>query len=639
MGAFDVIRLDAPDVRRKFLNRLLRDVRALETMMHRELFETEPRRIGAEQEMVLVDRTRQPARMNLEVIKAVDDPHVTTELARFNLELNLDPIEFEGRALRRLENQVHELLDKIRTHVRRRGGEVVLIGVLPTIRRSDLTLEDMTPVERYYALNDCLTTLHGGQYQVHIRGPEELIIQHDSMMMEACTTSFQVHMQVDPQQFARYYNTAQAVTGPVLAAASNAPLAFGKHLWKESRIALFQQAVNTRKGTLYQRNMSPRVTFGSQWVEASVLEIFREDISRFRALLGSDSSEDPFALLERGEMPGLDALQMFNGTVYRWNRPCYGVTDEKPHLRIENRVLPSGPTVIDEVANAALWLGLIEGLVARAVDVSGRMSFEDARTNFIKAAQLGLEARFDWFDGRSVPADELIVELLPLAREGLENVSIETDDIDRYLRVIERRVETRQTGAQWLIDSAERLRERDRRRNRLNTLVSVLAERQWAGEPVHTWKIASRDDITDNWTDFMRVEQCMSTDLYTVSEDEPLEFVASVMKWRGIRHLPVENEEQQITGLITLRDVVNALLVRGDHVDASTISVAEIMTKDPLTVEPDRSMLDAIKLMRRHEIGCLPVVRSEGQTVGILTERDVMDITGELMEKLQQERE
>jgi CBS domain-containing protein len=639
MGAFDVIKLDDPGVRRRFSTRLLRDVRALESMIDREMFEAELRRIGAEQEMVLVDRTFQPARLNLEVLEEVDDRHLTTELGRFNLELNLDPVVFEGTALRQLEDQLHTLLGRVRVEVRRQGGEVVLVGVLPTIRRSDLTLDDMTPVDRYRALNDCLTRLHGGQYQVQVRGPEELIIQHDSMMMEACTTSFQVHMQVAPDRFACVYNIAQAVTGPVLAAASNAPLAFGKHLWKESRIALFQQSVNTRKGTLYQRNMSPRVTFGSQWVEASVFEIFREDISRFRALLGTSTPEDPFAVLDRGGVPELHALQIFNGTVYRWNRPCYGITEGTPHLRIENRVLPSGPTVIDEVANAAFWLGLVEGFAVNEVDVTERMSFEQARTNFIKAAQLGLEARFEWLDGRSVVADELIVEeLLPVARRGLTRAAIDPDDIDRYLEVIRERVETRQTGAQWLIDSADKLRDGSRRRNRLNALVSILVERQWDENPGHTWELASRDEITDNWTDFMRVEQCMSTDLLTVGEDEPIELVASIMKWRGIRHLPVEDDNQQITGVVTLRDVVEVLLVRGDHSDASTVSVAEIMTRDPLTIEPATSMLEAIRLMRTHGIGCLPVVSSESRAVGILTERDVMYVTGELMkeEALQQ---
>ncbi|HHQ47647.1 MAG TPA: hypothetical protein ENK19_02020, partial [Acidobacteria bacterium] len=440
---------------RRFLKHLLRDVRAMERMLEEGLIESGVRRIGAEQELFLVDDTWRPAPLSTEVLQEVRDPHFTPELARFNLEFNLDPLPFGGDCLRIMEDQLHQLLDLARTAAARCGARPVLTGILPTLTKSDLSMDNMTPNPRYFALNEAMTRLRGGEYEFQIHGIDELAFHHDSIMVEACNTSFQVHFQVDPDQFAPMYNAAQAAAGPTLAAVANSPLLFGKRLWQETRVALFQQSIDTRRSAPHLREQAPRVSFGRQWVRSSVLEIFREDIARFRAILSTELDENPLQVLDRGGIPSLDALRLHNSTVYRWNRVCYGIGENgSAHLRIENRALPSGPTVRDEVANAALWFGLVSGLLAEYGDVSRKMLFEDVHTNFFAAAQHVINSQQIWIGGKVLPARELLLkELIPLARHGLETSGIEAADIDRYLGLMEERVEAAQPGAQWLLGS------------------------------------------------------------------------------------------------------------------------------------------------------------------------------------------
>ena len=306
------------------------------------------------------------------------------------MEANL-PLVYGGDCLHQLEQHLHGALRAARKASNRQGAEVLLVGVAPTLELSDMTLDNMTPLPRYYALNDAMMKMRGSLYEFFVKGQDELRVSHDSVMLEACNTSFQVHFQVAPEEFARLYNIAQVVTAPVLAAAVNSPLLFGKQLWAETRIALFEQAVDTRRTTQNLREVQPRVGFGSRWIDDSVLEIFREDVMRFRAILAEPEAEDALEVFNAGGVPKLRALRLHNSTVYRWNRACYGILDGKPHLRIENRVLPSGPSVLDEVANAAFWFGLMSGVLSQYGDVRQHMDFGDARSNFINASRHGLD--------------------------------------------------------------------------------------------------------------------------------------------------------------------------------------------------------------------------------------------------------
>ena len=302
MGELSVTRLGAEALRR-FAKKLLIDVRALERMISEGLIQSGHRRVGVEQEMFLVDRAWRPFPAALEILDRLDDPHFTTELARFNLEINLDSQAFEGDCLTRMEEDLLAKLAAVRQVAHGMGAEIVLTGILPTLRKSDLSLDNLTPKPRYIALNEALNQLRGGDYEFRLRASDELIVKQDSVMLEACCTSFQIHYQTDPDNFVELYNAAQAFTAPLLAAAANSPILFGRRLWFETRIPLFQQAIDTRRATASLRECSPRVSFGEQWLKESVVELFREDIARFRILLGAEVHEDSAAALKRGEIP------------------------------------------------------------------------------------------------------------------------------------------------------------------------------------------------------------------------------------------------------------------------------------------------------------------------------------------------
>ena len=261
-----------------------------------------------------------------------------------------------------MQTELQELIDLTRKAAQEFNADIVLTGILPTLRRSDLVLENMTDRPRYFELNKALVELRGGEFQIHIKGIDEILILHESMMLEACNTSFQIHYQVEPSNFANLYNLAQAISAPLLSCAVNSPLLFNKRLWNETRLALFQHSIDERNPVLQQRFRPPRATFGDNWIRGSVLEIYQENVARYRNLITADINENSLEVLSRGEIPQLKALCLHNGTVWRWNRPCYGVIEGKPHLRIENRILPSGPTILDEIANTAFFAGMLAGM-------------------------------------------------------------------------------------------------------------------------------------------------------------------------------------------------------------------------------------------------------------------------------------
>lgn len=627
---------DAEELRR-FTRHLLRDVQALEEMLDGDRIEAGPRRIGAEQEFFLVDQNWRPAPVNTEILDAVDDPRVVPELGRFNMELNADPLSFGGDCLRRLHQQIEGLLSRVREEAREHGAEILLSGILPTLRKSDLSLENMSPYERYRTLNEVLCRMRKGRFDFYIRGPDELHLQHDSCMVEAANTSFQIHFQVAPSEFARLYNISQAVTGPVLAVAVNSPLLFGKRLWHETRIALFQQSIDTRRGSPDLREIPPRVTFGTKWIEESVLEIYRDDISRFKSLFTIDPDEDPFEAIEEGRAPKLEALQLHNGTVYRWNRACYGLTsEEKAHLRIEFRALPSGPTLVDEIANAALWYGLVSGVTEEFGDVTEHMDFTEARANFVAAARTGMGAEMTWMGDETMTAGDLVRErLLPLARDGLREAGIDEDDVMRYLGVIQDRVTSRSTGAQWLLRSLADMGDANGQvtlEERMRALTGATAARQASGRPAHEWELAELSEGGGWQPSYLQLEGFMETDLLTVNQDEPLELVANLMAWHRVRYIPVEDDEHRLVGLVSDRALLRHLTAEEADSDASPIPVGEVMQRELVTAAPHTSTLDAIDLMRSQQVACLPVVH-EGRLVGLVTERDFLDVAGQLLER------
>lgn len=617
---------------RAFSKALLKDLQALEKMLENGLIESGVRRFGCEQEMFLVNRAWRPAPVAMEVLERLDGEAFTTELARFNLEMNVEPMMLGGACLSALQESIEELLDTAREAASEEGADVVLAGILPTLGKSDLTLDNISPMPRYYALNESLTRMRGKAYRLQIQGRDELQIEHDSVMLEACNCSCQVHLQVDSTEFAPMYNAAQAMTGPVLAAAVNSPVLFGKRLWAETRIALFRQSIDTRSTSVHLREFSTRVRFGDRWVKESVAELFQEDIAQFRVLLAQETVEDPFEQLAAGDIPRLQALQLHNGTVYRWNRPCYGISEGKPHLRIECRVLPSGPTVLDEVANAAFWIGLVLGAKHEYGDITERLSFADAKYNFLTASRQGLDAGFRWVDGQSVTAPELILEtLLPLARAGLE-AYVDRSEIDKYLGVIHDRVQSRGTGSDWMMRSLSEMEDRGSRSERMTALTAAIANRQSERKPCHEWELAMLEEA-GGWTrKYVKVEDYMTTQLFTVQEDELLEMVAFLMERNQIRHVPVEDEQNRLVGLVSYRSILRMASDMGNEGDKGTTPVKTIMERDPVCVTPETSTLEAIDMMRKNAVSCLPVLKGE-KLVGLVTEADFMPIAYELLEK------
>ena len=617
---------------RAFSKALLKDLQALEKMLENGLIESGVRRFGCEQEMFLVNRAWRPAPVAMEVLERLDGEAFTTELARFNLEMNVEPMMLGGACLSALQKSIEELLDMAREAASEEGADVVLTGILPTLGKSDLTLDNISPMPRYYALNESLTRMRGRAYRLQIQGRDELQIEHDSVMLEACNCGCQVHLQVDSTEFAPMYNAAQAMTGPVLAAAVNSPVLFGKRLWAETRIALFRQSIDTRSTSVHLREFSTRVRFGDRWVKESVAELFQEDIAQFRVLLAQETVEDPFEQLAAGDIPRLQALQLHNGTVYRWNRPCYGISEGKPHLRIECRVLPSGPTVLDEVANAAFWIGLVLGAKHEYGDITERLSFDDAKYNFLTASRQGLDAGFRWVDGQSVTAPELILEtLLPLARAGLE-AYVDRSEIDKYLGVIHDRVQSRGTGSDWMMRSLSEMEDRGSRSERMTALTAAIANRQSERKPCHEWELAMLEEA-GGWTrKYVKVEDYMTTQLFTVQEDELLEMVAFLMERNQIRHVPVEDEQNRLVGLVSYRSILRMASDMGNEGDKGTTPVKTIMERDPVCVTPETSTLEAIDMMRKNAVSCLPVLKGE-KLVGLVTEADFMPIAYELLEK------
>jgi predicted transcriptional regulator len=531
-----------------------------------------------------------------------------------------------------MERDLEVLIGRARAAAEACGAEVLLAGILPTLRLADLTLANMTPVPRYQALNDALVKSRGGDFHVRIKGIDDFYATHDNVMLESCNTSFQIHFQVGGDEFAQLYNLAQAVTAPVLAAAVNSPLLEGQRLWHETRVALFQHSIDERSHARLSRGQRARVRFGDKWVERSVLEIFRDDVARFRIVLATDIEESGLETLAGGEVPRLEALCLHNGTVYRWNRACYGVTGGKPHLRIENRVLPAGPTLRDEVANAAFHFGLLAALSDEYGDITKVMSFDTVKANFLAAARHGLHAQFTWLKGRRSTASSLILRhLLPLARQGLASHGLDAADIDLYLGVIEQRVRKDRTGAQWALDSLAAMGGQGTSHERCCALTTAMLARQKENTPVHAWKPAALDDAADWRRSYRTVGQFMTKDIFTVQPDDLVDLAANLMEWEHIRHVPVEDGEGRLVGLLSHRTLLRHLAQRATGKVADAVAVRSIMKPDPVTVPPDTPTLEAIAIMRRERVGCLPIV-GDGKLVGLVTERDLIDVSAKLLE-------
>lgn len=632
MGDQNVLTDRDENLMRQFTKAVLNDLQALEQMLEGGLMEEDALRIGAEQEMFLIDSAMHPAPLVLEVLEAAKDERLTTEIGRFNIEANLTPLDFAGDCLNKLENEINEVFGIVKKSARMFDADAILTGILPTIHQSDLVEKNLTPNPRYLELNRIITALHGEDRLIHIKGLEELRLHLKDTFTEFCNTSFQVHLQVPMSKFTNRYNWAQAITAPVLASAVNSPILFGHRLWHETRLALFQHAVDERSPTHHERNRPARVTFGRDWVKDSILEVFHEDVARFRIILTRALEENSLETLSRGKIPKLDAWRMHNGTIWRWNRSCYGVMDGKPSLRIEARFLPSGPTVADEMANSAFFLGLMMALPEEFGDVAEQMPFDEVKNNFFSAARFGLKSQLVWLDGKSRGARRLILEeLLPRAHHGLRSAGLEDGDIERYLGILEERVTQEKTGSQWMLDSLAAMDKKAKQNVRMRTLTAAVKANQETGEPLHTWALAAIPPKPDWIDNYKTVEQFMVTDLFTVRPEDVIDLAANLMHWKHVRHVPVEDDEGKLVGIVSHRDLLRLFAIGGAEGKNETV-VRDVMAKDLITITPETPTLDALTLMREKDIGCLPIVKNE-KLVGLITAYDFLTVSSKLFEE------
>ncbi len=635
MGDFNVHKANSPEEIARFTRYLLRDVQALEYMIDQGWFEQGNVHIGAEQEFCLVDKNFKPLPENQMFIRELKMDNLSPELARFNLETNVTPQAFGGKSLSLIEAEILDDLARIRKFARERNADIILTGILPTVRKFDVERENITPIDRYFALMDALRELRGQEFIININGIDELNIKLQDGLIEAANTGFQVHLQVSAEEFRHKYNIAQAVAGPVMAVAVNSPLLFGKRLWNETRVALFQQAIDTRVSSEHIRDRHPRVTFGTNWINDSILDIFKEDILRYRVLLGADIPYDSLETVKQGQVPQLKALTVHNSTIYRWNRPVYGISSNgKPHLRIEARMLPAGPTVADEMANAALWLGLMEGYAAEMDDVRKHMRFEHAKDNFYSAARSGLSKKFTWFDGKKYYIDDLLKnELIPMARKGLKSRGIDTGDIERYLGIIEERVEAGQTGAKWMLDTYEKFEE-SASREEIMTLITANSIKNQENEiPVHRWKLPDMQELAHWHPSQLLVEEVMNTDVISVHPEDIVDLVADMMNWAKLRYVPVENHQGEFVGLVSSRILLKTLRQMVLNNNFKDLRIKDIMLKDPIVIEPHKKLEEAVDLMDANKIGSLPVVHN-GKLVGMLTETEFFHLSKRLFNRL-----
>jgi hypothetical protein len=457
-------------------------------MLREYTFDTQPCQIGLEMEVNLVDALGLPTMMSTTVLAAISDPNWASELGRFNLEVNVPPCRLSGDALSQLEGWIDRKLDHAAERAQQTGSRVVLVGILPTLRQSDVTDEAMSANPRFRLLNEQMIAARGEEMRICIDGPERLLTHVDSIMPEAACTSVQCHLQVTPETFASYWNAAQAVAGIQVAVAANSPFLFGSELWRETRIPLFEQVTDTRPEELKQQGVRPRVWFGERWI-SSVFDLFEENLRYFPALLPLRDHEDPAAAFDSGEAPRLSEMTLHNGTVYRWNRPVYAVEDGRPHLRVENRVLPAGPTVADVLANAAFYYGLVRALAESERPVWSQMPFAAAAENLVQGAKHGIDARVYWPGLGKVPVTELVLRrLLPLASDGLRQCRLSSADVDRMLGIVEHRCLTGRTGATWQVETVHKLqRSKQDRREALRRMTQGYIERMATNQPVHDW--------------------------------------------------------------------------------------------------------------------------------------------------------
>jgi hypothetical protein len=485
----DIERIEFTDDERATYQRKLTDcLRSLERMLIDARFQTGPPTTGLEIEFSLVDDDESPTFSNAEVLDAIADPDFQNELGRFNIETNVPPRQIAGEGFGEMEAQLRASLNQAEARAAKVGAHMVTVGILPTVTERHLHRDSLSGNPRYHVLSEEIVALRGGRVEIDIEGVESLHTTADSIAPEAACTSNQLHLLVSPEEFAPSWNAAQAIAGMQVALGANSSYFLGRRLWSETRIGLFEQTIDTRTPAHRDRGARKRVWFGSEWV-AGVQDLFQENLTYFEPLLPVVDDQEPIATLDSGVIPTLRELRLHNGTVYRWNRPVYDVTNGVPHLRIENRVLPSGPTVVDMLANAAFFLGLVRSLRDEEQPIWETLPFGRAKANFREATVRGQDAQVFWPGLGDLPVLDLVERhLLERAADGLRAWGTSTVHIDRLLGVIEQRCAKKMTPATWWVGAVTaREATGETRAEALRGATAEYRVRMHTNEPIASW--------------------------------------------------------------------------------------------------------------------------------------------------------
>jgi gamma-glutamyl:cysteine ligase YbdK (ATP-grasp superfamily) len=460
----------------EFRLKLEQETRLLEKFIAENKLSSHKPTVGFEIEAWLVDNAMRPAPVNQHFLTTLNDPLASPELAKFNIELNSDPLPLTGNVFKQMHRQLQTIWDKVSQHARKMNYNALMIGILPTLEQMDLTLDNMSEMHRYKALNEQILSARGRPVHIDINGMEHLKFDHDDVMLESATTSFQLHTQLPLAIAHHYYNASIIASAAMAAVCANSPFLLGKQLWHETRIPLFEQAIETGGYDGAAHGPLRRVSFGSDYARHSISECFNENLAHFPVLL---------PVVQAMEVDKFAHLRLHNGTIWRWNRPLIGFDEDgTPHIRVEQRTPAAGPTVTDAIANAVFFYGLAWSLTDEIIAGGLPLSFAQAKDNFYQAAHHGLDGVIVWFDGNKHRLDQIVLsELLPRARRGLESLAVIQSDIDAYLDIIRARTETKQTGTAW---QCQYMKNRDRD---FAALTRQYLHNQMSGNPVHEWQL------------------------------------------------------------------------------------------------------------------------------------------------------
>jgi len=474
----------------RFSDRLRSNLKALDILLARPEFGEGDLSFGAELELYIVDNEARPLHINQEIIAQLNDPQLTLELNRYNLEYNFRPSLLKDCCFSATQQEALAAIEKINKCAKQWDGSVVPIGILPTLQQSDTGYHAMTPLARFKALTQELTEIRGGPFTIAIEGEEALQLAMDDVTLEGANTSFQVHLRVPAREYADFYNAIQLVTPLVVAMAANSPTLFGHRLWQETRIPLFKQSIDCRPNDSLHP-VPARVNFGNNWIREGAFELFAEAALLYRPILPDYNDEDSVAIAKNGGTPLLHELRLHQGSIWLWNRPVYDPSNGG-HLRIELRSFPAGPTIIDMLANAALAIGLAKLIQPTIRELLPAIPFAYCTANFYRAAQKGLSAELFWPSMKQSQPEyyavpKILEKMIPRVPEKLVDMGFIEKDFLPLLKVIEERLHTRQTGAQWQLNKLEELRKGLHKREALTAMLKLYQKNSAANIPVAQW--------------------------------------------------------------------------------------------------------------------------------------------------------